>query len=229
MGWPTISRPAAYATHPRWRERRAATQAQRGGRPTVRAMTQEPTSSLRPYPGNARRGDVDMIARSLEQHGQYKPIAVNKGTKAPNLERTILAGNHTWEAAKQLGWEQIDVHGVDVDKHQARDIVLIDNKANDSASYDVDALVDMLTEYPDLSGTGFTRDELDTLLESLDAPTGDDAPDMPADEEPAQWNLLVECATEDEAKLLKSPPSRGAPAGRQARQAGHGHRGRSTG
>ena len=154
MGWPTISRPAAYATHPRWRERWAATQAQRGGRPTVRAMTQEPTSSLRPYLGNARRGDVDMIARSLEQHGQYKPIVVNKGTKAPNLERTILAGNHTWEAAKQLGWEQIDVHWVDVDKHQARDIVLIDNKANDSASYDVDALVDMLTEYPDLSVLG---------------------------------------------------------------------------
>ena len=170
-----------------------------------------------------------MIARSLEQHCQYKPIVVNKGTKAPNLERTILAGNHTWEAAKQLGWEQIDVHWVDVDKHQVRDIVLIDNKANDSASYDVDALVDMLTEYPDLSGTGFTRDELDTLLESLDAPTEDDAPDMPADEEPAQWKLLVECATEDEAKLLKSPPSRGAPAGRQTRQAGHGHRGRSTG
>lgn len=167
-------------------------------------MTQEPTSSLNPYPGNARRGDVDMIARSLEQHGQYKPIVVNKGTKAPNLERTILAGNHTWQAAKQLGWEQIDVHWVDMDEHQARNVVLVDNKANDAASYDVDALVDMLTEYPDLTGTGFTRDELDTLLESLETPDEVDVPDMPADDEPDQWNLLVECESEDAAKLLKT-------------------------
>lgn len=167
-------------------------------------MTQEPTTSLNPYPGNARRGDVDMIARSLEQHGQYKPIVVNKGTKAPDLARTILAGNHTWEAAKTLGWEQIDVHWVDVDAKQARDIVLVDNKSNDAASYDVDALVDLLTEYPDLSGTGFTRDELDTLLEELDAPGEEDVPDMPAEEPATEWNLLVECDSEDAAKLLKT-------------------------
>lgn len=167
-------------------------------------MTQEPTASLNPYPGNARRGDVDMIARSLETHGQYKPIVVNKGTTAPNLERTILAGNHTWEAAKQLGWEHIDVHWVDFDEAAAHKVVLVDNKANDAATYDVEALVDMLTEYPDLAGTGFTRDELDTLLESLEAPGEDDVPDMPADEEPTQWNLLVECESEDAAKLLKT-------------------------
>lgn len=165
-------------------------------------MTREPIGSLHAYRGNARRGDVDMIARSLEQHGQYKPIVVNKGTKDPELERMILAGNHTWQAARQLGWETIDVHWVDVDAKQARDIVLVDNKANDAASYDVDALVDLLTEYPDLSGTGFTRDELDALLEELDEP--DEVPDMP-DEEPAtEWNLLVECDSEDAAKLLKT-------------------------
>lgn len=167
-------------------------------------MTQEPTASLNPYPGNARRGDVDMIARSLEQHGQYKPIVVNRGSKASDLKHVILAGNHTWEAARQLGWETIEVHWVDVDEKQARDIVLIDNKANDAASYDVDALVDLLTEYPDLDGTGFTRDELDALLEELDAPGEDDVPDMPAEEPATEWNLLVECGSADEAKLLKT-------------------------
>jgi ParB-like chromosome segregation protein Spo0J len=157
-----------------------------------------------PYPGNARRGDVGMIADSLELHGQYKPIVVNKGTKAPGLANTILAGNHTWQAALQLGWEKIDVHWVDVDEHQARNIVLIDNKANDSATYDVEALVDMLTEFPDLEGTGFTRDELDTLLEELDTPDEADIPDMPADTGPENYNLLVECDSEDEAKLLRT-------------------------
>lgn len=167
-------------------------------------MTLVPVEKLHPYPGNARRGDVDMIADSLRINGQYKPIVVNKGTKAPDLADTVLCGNHTWEAAKQLGWEHIDVHWVDLDKHQARNVVLIDNKANDSATYDVDALVDMLTEYPDLSGTGFTRDDVDTLLESLDTAGEDDVPDMPADAEPTQWNLLVECESEDAAKLLKT-------------------------
>ena len=97
----------------------------------------------------------------------------------------------------------MDAHWVDLTAEQARRVVLVDNRANDAASYDVDALVDLLTEYPDLDGTGFTRDELDTLLEELDAADAE-VPDMP-DEEPAtEWNLLVECGSEDEAKLLKT-------------------------
>lgn len=167
-------------------------------------MTLVPVDKLNPYPGNARRGDVDMIADSLRINGQYKPIVVNKGTKEPDLADTVLCGNHTLEAAKQLGWSKIDVHWVDYDAPTARKVVLVDNKANDTATYDVDALVDLLTDYPDLEGTGFSRDDVDALLESLDAPDEGDVPDMPADEEPTQWNLLVECESEDAAKLLKS-------------------------
>lgn len=167
-------------------------------------MPQIAVSDLAHYPGNARRGDVGMIAESLERNGQYKPIVVNRGDKEPSLTNTVLCGNHTLEAAKQLGWATLDVHWVDLTAEQAHRVVLVDNRANDAATYDVEALVDMLTEYPDLAGTGFTRDELDTLLESLEAPGEDDVPDMPADEEPAQWNLLVECESGDAAKLLKT-------------------------
>ncbi len=166
-------------------------------------MTQIAVADLAHYPGNARQGDVDMIAESLEVNGQYKPIVVNRGDKEPSLTNTVLCGNHTLDAAKQLGWATLDAHWVDLTAEQARRVVLVDNRANDAASYDVDALVDLLTEYPDLDGTGFTRDELDTLLEELDAADAE-VPDMP-DEEPAtEWNLLVECGSEDEAKLLKT-------------------------
>lgn len=145
-----------------------------------------------------------MIARSLEMHGQYKPIVVATGGREPELENVILAGNHTWQAAKLLGWGEIDVHFIDVDKKQARDIVLIDNKANDAATYDVDSLVDLLTEYPDLSGTGFTRDDVDALLETLETTPEDvDAPDMPEIPEPEQWSVLVECESEADARALK--------------------------
>ena len=37
-------------------------------------MTQEPTTSLNPYPGNARRGDVDMIARSPQPGPRVRPV-----------------------------------------------------------------------------------------------------------------------------------------------------------
>ncbi|SDR76861.1 ParB N-terminal domain-containing protein [Corynebacterium timonense] len=167
-------------------------------------MTLTPINELRPYPGNARRGDVGMIAHSLETHGQYKPIVAVTGEKEPELAGVIVAGNHTWQAAQELGWENIDVHFIDVDKKQARDIVLIDNKANDAATYDVDALVDLLTDYPDLDGTGFTRDDVDALLETIgDTDDDSDVPGLPDDPEPTQWNVLVECDTEADARTLK--------------------------
>ena len=52
--------------------------------------------SLRPYPDNPRISNLDLIKESLSEHGQYRPITVNK-------DNTILAGNHTWEAMKELG------------------------------------------------------------------------------------------------------------------------------
>ena len=79
-------------------------------------MTQTPISQLKFYPGNARRGDIDLIAESLERLGQYKPVVACVGDKAPELANVILTGNHTTMAAQRLGWDTIDVHWVDVDE-----------------------------------------------------------------------------------------------------------------
>lgn len=130
-------------------------------------MALAPVSQLNPFPGNARRGNVDLIADSLAKLGQYKPIVVCRGDVEPELANTVLAGNHTLQAAIRLGWEQIDVHWVDVDWDTARRIVLVDNRANDKAGYDTEALADLLTELPDLKGTGFIQDDVDRLLDSM--------------------------------------------------------------
>lgn len=160
-------------------------------------MTLTDISKLKFYPGNARRGDIDLIAESLEKLGQYKPIVVNK-------DGTILAGNHTVMAAQRLGWTEIDVHRVDVDDDTARRIVIVDNKANDEAEYDVESLVNLLTELPDLSGTGFSRDEVDELLEALDA-VEDEAPAAQEPENmPAGYNLLVELKDAAEMNRLRA-------------------------
>lgn len=159
-------------------------------------MTQVSISELRFYPGNARRGDIDLIAESLGKLGQYKPIVVNK-------DGTILAGNHTVMAAQRLGWETIDVHRVDVDDETAKRIVIVDNKANDQSTYDVEDLVNLLTELPTLEATGFTRDEVDELLESLDDIDAD-IPERPAEPTPEGFNLLVECENAEEQARIKA-------------------------
>lgn len=160
-------------------------------------MAQTSIAELKFYPGNARRGDIDLIADSLSKLGQYKPIVVNK-------DGTILAGNHTVMAAQRLGWETIDVHRVDVDEDTAKRIVLVDNKANDQSTYDVEELVNLLTELPNLDATGFTRDEVDDLLETLDALDDEDIPEPPKDPQPEGHNLLVECDNAEEQQRIKS-------------------------
>lgn len=124
-------------------------------------------NSLTPHPKNVRQGDVGAISESLKHHGQYRPIVVQLST------RHILAGNHTYKAAKALGWKEIACTFVDCDDEQATRILLMDNRANDLASYDDSALAEMLQGLmatdDQLAGTGFDPEDLQQLLEDLGA------------------------------------------------------------
>jgi site-specific DNA-methyltransferase (adenine-specific) len=138
-----------------------------------------PLSELKPYPGNARRGDLAAIKQSLERLGLFRPVVVNGRTMQ------VLAGNHVVQAARELGWEAIDATIVEVDEDTARRIVLADNRTNDLAGYDSEALVELLMELDGgLEGTGFDEAELDALLEEV-APVialdEDELPPAPAD------------------------------------------------
>lgn len=120
-----------------------------------------PTDALVLYPRNPRRGSLELLKNSLRRHGQYRPIVVNRRTNE------VLAGNHTLQAARELGWDEIAATFVDVDEDTAARIALIDNRASDVAEYDPQALVDLLDSLPDLDGTGFDRLALDSLVQSL--------------------------------------------------------------
>ena len=137
-------------------------------RPEIQSLA-TPITQLKPHPQNVRQGDVGAISQSLEQHGQYRPIVVQQSTGF------ILAGNHTYKAAKALKWKDIAATYVDVDDEQALRILLIDNRANDLASYDDSALVEMLKALMDtelkLDGTGFDPSDLDQLLKDLEMET----------------------------------------------------------
>jgi site-specific DNA-methyltransferase (adenine-specific) len=115
-------------------------------------------SELVPYPQNPRRGDIQAIAESLAYHGQFKPIVVNK------KNNQILAGNHTYKAAKKLGWKTVSVVYVDVENDEARKIMLTDNRLNDLASYNEPMLATVLESFKgDLEGTGFTEADIESL------------------------------------------------------------------
>jgi site-specific DNA-methyltransferase (adenine-specific) len=131
------------------------------------------------HPANVRQGDVGAISESLKAHGQYRPIVYQQST------HRILAGNHTYKAAKALGWTHIAATPVICDDEQALRILLADNKANDLATYDEPELIELLKQLADTSdgllGTLFDEDELDSLIEDnshFELPSEvDDVPD----------------------------------------------------
>lgn len=143
-----------------------------------------PVAELVPYRGNPRRGNVEAIRDSLEQHGQYRPVVVRRATNE------VLAGNHTLQAARELGWEEIAATFVDVDDEQAARIVLVDNKTSDVGRYDDTELLAILKELEaseaGLSGTGYADDDLDDLLALLSEAGSEPATTAADDEDPTQ-------------------------------------------
>ena len=172
-------------------------------------MTQTPIASLKFYPGNARRGDIDLIAESMQRNGVYKPLVVNRGTKT-GRPMEVLCGNHSLMAIRRLAdenprderWQTVDVYVIDVDEQQAARTVIADNKASDEATYEGEELVNLLTELPDLAGTGFDRDELDELLEALDTPELEEET-PPEETTNDSYDLLVECTDAEERARVK--------------------------
>lgn len=122
-----------------------------------------PIADLEPYPGNPRRGNVQAIVESLEAHGQFRPIVVQASTNY------ILAGNHTVQAAQQLGWTEIDAWVLDVDDDDAKRILLADNRTSDLGFYDDGDLLGLLSALEgDLIGTGYDTDDLTDLRHLTD-------------------------------------------------------------
>jgi ParB-like chromosome segregation protein Spo0J len=120
-------------------------------------------NTLVPRKDNPRKGDLEAIKQSLKENGQYRPIVVNE------RNNEILAGNHTWMAAKELGWNGIAVWFVNVDETKAKKIVLADNRLNDLGGYDDQLLLSILKDLEDdLEGTGYDLDDMEDILATID-------------------------------------------------------------
>ena len=123
-----------------------------------------PIDSLTPDPDNARthpEANMKALAGSLETFGQVKPLIVNG-------QSIVLAGNGTLEAAKSLGWTEIEVAQIPMGWtwEQQRAYALADNRTAELADWDSDKLAAQLLE---LDAVGW---ELDNVgFEKLQPPT----------------------------------------------------------
>lgn len=135
--------------------------------PQLDALT-VPIDAVRPHPRNPNQGDVGSISTSLTQFSQYAPIVVQRSTGY------IVKGNHTYLAAKALGWPTIAANVMDLDDTQALAILVGDNRHSELGTRDQDQLAALLTELAQgeaLLGTGYDGDDVDALLAELNGPT----------------------------------------------------------
>lgn len=122
---------------------------------------------ISPDPANVRKHsdrNLTAIVASLRKFGQQKPIVVN-------AEGVILAGNGTYEAAKRLGWEKIDVVRSNLKGSDATGFAIADNRTAELAEWDDTALAETLralqSEDFDVEAAGWQEDEIDALLTRL--------------------------------------------------------------
>lgn len=139
------------------------------GPPALRKLL-VPIGLLAPHPLNAREHDLPAIMESLKELGQQKPIVlVPVGRVHPEFP-TIVAGHGTTFAARELGWSHIAAVESDLADADVERFVLADNRTSDRAGYNDEALARLLQHAQDrgsLRGTGYDRDDLDSLLADL--------------------------------------------------------------
>lgn len=153
---------------------------------------------LIPYARNARvhsDAQVAEIAASITEYGWTNPILLDG-------ENGIIAGHGRLMAARKLGMDTvptIDIIGLS--NAQKRALILADNKMALNASWDTELLK---IELSDLMGggdkdfiTGFSQEEIDTLLGQFDPESEveeDELPEPPSDptSEPGDLWILGE-------------------------------------
>lgn len=124
-----------------------------------------PISDLTRFPGNARRGNVAEIRKSIRRHGQYRAIVVRDCAEG----LVILAGNHTRDALEAEGHESARCEVITCTDDEARRVNIADNRMSDLAVDDSDAIAELLSYLDDdYDGTGWSAEDVAALIEVPD-------------------------------------------------------------
>jgi ParB-like chromosome segregation protein Spo0J len=121
-----------------------------------------PVADICPHPNNAKKHNLDAIARSINENGFYGAVLIQKSTGQ------ILAGEGRYRAAIGEGLDALPVFVLDVDDDQARRILLADNRTQElGGGYDNEKLLRLLEaarNVDQLHGTGWQPKDLDKVL-----------------------------------------------------------------
>ena len=107
--------------------------------------------------------EYQKIKKSIEQFGYVEPIIINK-------DKTIIGGHQRLNVLRDLGYKEIDVIEIDIDKAKEKALNVALNKI--TGEWDMDKLGSLLNELNDeqfdLKLTGFDASELDGILFNVD-------------------------------------------------------------
>ena len=136
-----------------------------------------PIAALKPHERNYKRHPDEQLSdleASLARWSQVQSVVVHDQGDG---SYTIIAGHGLIEAAQREGFQEIDarVMGTDWPAEEASGYLVADNKLGEKAEDDLEQLVSLLQEqldagYP-LESLGSSVDDLEALLQELEAQT----------------------------------------------------------
>lgn len=150
-------------------------------------IVEKPLTWLKPYANNPRHNDeaVEVVAASIEAYGFKVPIIAEP-------DGTIIAGHTRLKAAQRLRLKHVPVIiANDLTEAQARAFRLIENRAGEQATWDIELLEGELAALDDVANLdSYGFEELLGLDETnLDTLDDDHEPNNNLDRTPRAYNL----------------------------------------
>ncbi len=128
-------------------------------------------------PRNARIHDdrnIGAVVKSLEEFGQQRPIIVDE-------DNIVRAGNGLLEAAKELGWKEIEIVRTELKGSDLLAYGIADNRTAELSDWDYKVLGEHFSEMAeidfDIESTGFEEYEASVIMQAEWTPDFSDEED----------------------------------------------------
>lgn len=125
--------------------------------------------SLKYDPNNVRLHtdrNIDAVKASYKRFGQQRPILISE-------DGTVVAGNCQLAAAKDLGWEEMQVQVTSLsDAREIKAYAIADNRTHEFGEWDFEGLSEQLKDLRDFldfdfESVGFDEKEMDRIFANV--------------------------------------------------------------
>jgi len=159
-----------------------------------------PVGALTPNQRNANQGDLGAVLGSIKTNRFYGAVMAQKSTG------TIIAGEYRWRAAQEAGLEVVPVIWLDVSNSEAQRIMAADNRTCrvgiDDPLKMSELLNSIISDFGDLEGTGYDREDLDRIIADLGGPMVEPERPEPECMKPLKGVGIADLAPTDEERAI---------------------------